>query len=133
MLTAALIMAAVLPTNVHSARVPTLNQVRSAIAARARGPEAGARLRVSDERCSPISVPRRERESRRAVAAARCTFRYGAVALADPAARPARWRRQRAHFYLTGSPCEGERQDSDLTCYSWTIDRELILSGAEAL
>jgi hypothetical protein len=133
MLAAALILAAVPATNVHSARVPTLNQVRSAIAARGLGPEVGTRLRVSDERCSPVSVPRREREGQRALAAARCSFRYGAAALADPAARPARWRRQHAYFYLTGSPCGGERQDGDLTCYSWTIDRELIVSGAEAL
>jgi hypothetical protein len=130
MLAAALIAAAVPGANVHGARVPTLNQIRSAIAAR--GPEAGERLRVSDERCSPISVPRREREGRRAVAAARCSFRYGEAALADPAARPARWRRQHAYFYLTGSPCEGGRQDGDLTCYSWTIDREPILSATEA-
>ena len=121
----ALIMAAVPTTSAHSARVPTLNQVRSAIVARGRGTDFGTRLRVSDERCSPIDVPRREREDRRAVAAARCTFRYDEAVSADPAARPARWRRQHAYFYLTGSPCGGTGRDSDLTCYSWTTDREL--------
>jgi len=120
MLAAVLIMAAVPTANAHSARVPTLNQVQAAIVAR-----GGTGLRVSGERCSPISVSRRERESRHAVAAARCSFRYGAVALADPAARPTSWRRQHAFFYLTGSPCGGDGQGSDLTCYSWTTDREL--------
>jgi hypothetical protein len=133
MLTAALIMAAVPPTDVHAARVPSLNQMQAAIIARGRGGDAGTRLRVSDERCSPTSVSRRDRQERRAVAAARCTFRYGAVAVADPAARSALWRRQHAFFYLTGSPCEGENRGSDLTCYSWTVDRELIVSAAEAL
>ncbi|MEA3011897.1 MAG: hypothetical protein QOD42_442 [Sphingomonadales bacterium] len=133
MLAAALVMAAAPGANVHGARVPTLNQVRTAIVARGRDPEAGTKLRVSDERCSPVDVPRRERESRRAVAAARCSFLYGEVALPDPAARPARWRRQHAYFYLVGTPCGGEGQEADLTCYSWTIDRELTLSGAEAL
>jgi hypothetical protein len=125
MLAAVLLLAAAPATNVHSARVPTLNQVQAAIIARGHGTGAGTMLRVSGESCSPISVPRRERESRHAVAAARCSFRYGAVALADPAARPTRWRRHRADFYLTGSPCGGEGQGSDLTCYSWTTDREL--------
>ncbi|HEV7658592.1 MAG TPA: hypothetical protein VGO55_01980 [Allosphingosinicella sp.] len=126
MLAALLLLAAAPATNVHSARVPSLDQVRTAIAARG----SGTRLRVSDERCSPMSVPRRERP--RIVAAARCSFRYGEAALADPAARPARWRRQHAYFYLTGAPCGGDGQGSDLTCYSWTVDRVLIVSGAEA-
>jgi hypothetical protein len=133
MLAAVLIMAAVPATNVHSARVPTLNQVQAAILARGHRTEAGTSVRVSDESCSPIAVPRREREGRRAVAAARCSFRYGEVALADPAARPARWRRQRADFYLTGSPCEGEGQASDLMCYSWTTARPDLAPGAGAL
>jgi hypothetical protein len=120
MLALALILAAVPTPNAHSARVPTLNQVQAAIIARGE-----TMLRVSGESCSPISVSRRERESRNAIAAARCSFRYGAVALADPAARPTRWRRHRADFYLTGSPCGGDSQGSDLTCYSWTTDREL--------
>jgi hypothetical protein len=129
MLALALVMAAVPTANAYSARVPTLNQVQAAFTARG----AAATLRVSGESCSPITVSRRERESRRAVAAARCSFRYGAVALADSAARPTRWRRQRADFYLTGSPCGGDGQGSDLTCYSWTTDRELVIPGAEAL
>lgn len=120
MLAALLLLAAAPAPNVHAARVPSPNQVRVAIAARA----GGTRLWVSDERCSPMTVPRRERP--RVIAAARCSFRYGAAIAADPAARPDR-RRQHAFFYLTGSPC------GDLTCYSWTVDRELILSGAEAL
>ena len=125
MLAALLLLLAAAPApSVHSARVPTLNQVQTAIAAR--GP--GTRFRVSDERCSPMSVPRRERP--RALAAARCSFRYGAAAV-DPPAGPARWRRQHAFFYLTGSPCGGDGRGGDLTCYSWTVDRELIVSGAE--
>ena len=128
MLSLALIMAAVPTPNAHSARVPTLNQLQAAIIAR-----GGTTLRVSGESCSPISVSRRERESRRAVAAARCSFRYGAVALADPAARPARWRRQRADFFLVGTPCGGDGQEADLMCYSWITERQVVPPGAEAL
>jgi hypothetical protein len=125
---AALLLLAVAPApNVHSARVPSLNEVRLAIAVRG----GGTRFWVSDERCSPVSVPRRER--RRALAAARCSFRYGAAVAVDPPAGPARWRRQHAFFYLTGAPCEGERQDGGLTCYSWTADRALTGSGAGPL
>lgn len=120
MLAAALLLAAVPTANAHSARVPTLNQMQAAIVARGR-----IGLRVSGESCSPITLSRRERQSRHAVAAARCSFRYGAVALADPAARPTSWRRKRADFYLTGSPCGEEGQEADLICYSWTTDREL--------
>jgi hypothetical protein len=119
MLAALLLLAAAPATNVHSARVPSLDQVRLAIAVRA----GGTRFWVSDERCSPTSVPRRDR--RRALAAARCSFRYGAAVAVNPADRPARWRRQHAFFYLTGSPCGGDGRGSDLTCYSWTTDREL--------
>jgi hypothetical protein len=122
MLAAALILAAAPASNVHAARVPSPDQVRVAIAARAGGP----RFWVTDQRCSPMTVPRRERG--RVIAAARCSFRFGEAI--DPAARPARWRRQHAFFYLTGSPCEGERQDGGLTCYSWTADRAPSEAGA---
>jgi hypothetical protein len=128
MLAAALILAAVPTANAYSARVPTLNQVQAAIVAR-----GGATLRVSGESCSPITISRRERENRRAVAAARCSFRYGEVALADPGARPARWRRQRADFYLVGTPCGGEGQEADLMCYSWITERPVVPPGAGAL
>jgi hypothetical protein len=118
-LAAALLLAAAPAPNVHAARVPSLQQVRLAIAVRA----GGTRFWVSDQRCSPMSVPRRERP--RIIAAARCSFRYGAAIAVEPATRPAQWRRQHAFFYLTGSPCGGDGRDGDLTCYSWTTDREL--------
>ena len=128
MLALALIMAAVPTSSAYSARVPTLSQVQTAIVARGE-----TTLRVSGESCSPITISRRERESRHAVAAARCSFRYGEVALADPAARPARWRRQRADFLLVGTPCGGEGQEADLMCYSWITERPVVSPGAEAL
>jgi hypothetical protein len=119
MLATLLLLAAAPATNAHSARVPSLDQVRLAINVRV----GGTRFWVSDERCSPVSVPRRARL--RTVAAARCSFRYRAAVSVAPPARPTGWRRQRADFYLTGSPCGGDGRDSDLTCYSWTTDREL--------
>jgi hypothetical protein len=130
MLAALLLLAAAPAPSVHAARVPSPGQVRLAISARA----SGMRIWVSDERCSPMTVPRRERA--RVIAAARCSFRYSASVTVDQAtapAGPARWRRQHAFFYLTGSPCGGDGEGSDLTCYSWAVDRELSVSGAEAL
>jgi hypothetical protein len=111
-------------------RLPARNQVEAAFAASRACREGDAAcqpvtISTRNERCHRIEVPRSVRAfAVTAAAGARCRFQYSEYVRGAHSMQVTRWTRTHADFFLAGTPCGGEGQETDLTCYSWTTDRE---------
>lgn len=133
---AALILAMALSGHgLFDGRLPSHGQVQTAFASSRACLEGAApcpqtTIVTTDETCFRIEVPR-VRVDQGAVAGARCRFRYGESSGSPNHSWPSRWTRTHADFFLTGTPCGPEGQESDMMCYSWTTERSAITPSAE--